>query len=80
MDKSYRTKMSLIHALNEIKNGPNAAEQEEKIQKLNEDIVEQITIYKEAKKEYTDIQEERLFEKYEITKENGKSEKDKSIT
>lgn len=55
MDKSYRTKMSLIHALNEIKNGPNAAEQEEKIQKLNEDIIEQITIYKEAKKEYTDI-------------------------
>ena len=26
------------------------------------------------------IQEDRLFEKYEITKENGRSEKDKSIT
>jgi hypothetical protein len=32
MDTAYRTKMALIHALTEIQNGPNAAEQEEKIQ------------------------------------------------
>jgi hypothetical protein len=45
---------------------------------INEEIVKQIGIYKEAKQKYVAIQEEKLYEKYEITKENGRTEKDLS--
>lgn len=55
MDTAYRTKMTLIHTLQEIEKSPNAAEQEEKINKLREDILEQITVYREAKQEYSGI-------------------------
>jgi hypothetical protein len=41
--------------------------------------LKQISLYKEAKQKYVAIQEDKLYEKYEITKENGRSEKDKTI-
>ena len=45
---------------------------------INEEIVKQIGLYKEAKVKYVAIQEEKLYEKYEMTEENGKTEKDQT--
>jgi hypothetical protein len=41
--------------------------------------LKQIGLYKEAKQKYVAIQEEKLYEKYEITEENGRTEKDRTL-
>lgn len=46
---------------------------------MTEEILEQIAEYKEAKKQYIDIQEDKMYDMYEITEENGKKETDLSI-
>jgi hypothetical protein len=79
MNKSLRLKKRTLLEQSILKRGEDAEKQAEKIEKMNDVIAEQISEFKKAKEEYIKIQEEKLFEKYEITEENGKSEKDKNI-
>ena len=46
---------------------------------MDEQVAEQTSIFKDSKKHYVEIQEEKLYEKYEITEANGRSEKDRGI-
>ena len=46
---------------------------------MDEKVSEQIGKYKENKKQYVEIQEEKLYKKYEINPENGRSKKDRGI-
>ena len=44
------------------------------------EILELVQQYKDQKGEYIRLQEEQLYEQYQMTEENGKSEKDQTIT
>ena len=62
-----------------MKKEENAAEKEEEIKLLSDEIIEHIKEYKEAKAEYINIQEEKLYDKYEMTEANGRTEEDVTI-
>ena len=79
MNKSLRLKKRTLLEQSILKSGEDAEKNAKKIDKMNSVVAEQIAIFKESKQKYIDIQEEKLYEKYEITEENGKSEKDKNI-
>ena len=79
MDKAERDKNGFINQVNKLKAGENPEEKQEKIDELNGKILEKIKEFKDFKKEYIDLQEDKLYAKYEITEENGKSEKDQTI-
>lgn len=79
LDKAYREKMAKIHEQYKLKTGPNPEEQRDKIAILSQEILDKIKDYKELKSQYVAIQEEKLYEQYEMTEQNGRKESDLTI-
>ena len=75
MDGIDRDKKRKIHAVEKLKETPEQAEDNaEEIEKANEVILEVFDQYNEIKKQYIAIQEEKLYEEWTMTKENGRTE------
>mmetsp|Transcript_38811 Transcript_38811/g.58991 ORF Transcript_38811/g.58991 Transcript_38811/m.58991 type:complete len:234 (+) Transcript_38811:140-841(+) len=79
MDTEFRDKMRKINQLLELQSSENKEEKAEDIANLKQEILEHIKEHRDAKEEYVKIQEDKLYDKYEITEENGKSESDHNI-
>ena len=72
LDRAKKTKINQVQLINQGK-------QQGDVSVLNDEIIETIRKYKELKNIFVEIQEEKLYEKWEITGKNGRSESDKSI-
>ena len=88
LNKSLRLKKRTLLEQLKLQKAEDAAKNQEKIDKLNDIVAAEIALFKEKKQEYVKIQEEKLYEKYELgevlDKETGKvievrTEKDKGI-
>jgi hypothetical protein len=55
MNKSLRLKKRTILEQSKLQRGPDADKQQEKIEKLNSIVAEQIAIFKENKKQFIEI-------------------------
>lgn len=80
LDDSFRKKCVLVHDHHDLVNGEKPEEKKEKIDLLKKKITEEIETYKKIKDEYVEMHEEILYEHYQMTKENGKTTEDQSIS
>lgn len=75
MDEIDRDKKRKIYAVQKLQETPEQAEDNaEEIDQANEVILEVLDQYNEIKKQYIAIQEEKLYEEWTMTKENGRTE------
>jgi septum formation topological specificity factor MinE len=76
MDVLDRDKKTKIHAVQKAGQDKEKADANAPaIEAANEAIIEVIKKYKEIQGEYVALQEEKLYEKWAITAENGRHEK-----
>jgi hypothetical protein len=79
LDKLDREKKTKIFQVKQILSGKDTKSPPELKEQLDNEIVELVKQYKEQKLEYVKLQEEKLYEKWEITDDNGHSLDEKSI-
>jgi pantothenate synthetase len=76
MDGLDRDKKKKIYALQKLQETPEQAEDNaEEIEKVNEASAEVLEQYNAIKKQYIAIQEEKLYEAWTMTEDNGRTEK-----
>jgi len=76
MDGLDRDKKTKIYALQKLQETPEQAEDNaEEIEKVNEASAEVLEQYNAIKKQYIAIQEEKLYEAWTMTEDNGRTEK-----
>ena len=76
MDGLDRDKKRKIYALQKLQETPEQAEDNaEEIEKVNEASAEVLEQYNAIKKQYIAIQEEKLYEAWTMTEDNGRTEK-----
>lgn len=75
MDDIDRTKKKKIYAVQKLQETPEQAEDNaEDIEQANEAILEVLEQYNEIKKQFISLQEEKLYEEWTMTEENGRTE------
>lgn len=74
-DRERKKLLRDVQIINEDKENDRSGE----IPGLEQQISEKTNEYDIMKKEYIRIQEEQLYDKYEITEENGRTEDDQSV-
>ena len=79
LDEKDREKKRLIRDVQLLKMDKENPDPQPKIDQLEEQIVEKVKEFKIMKQEYVRAQEDKLYEKYEITETNGRSTSDQSI-
>lgn len=76
LDEKDREKKMLIRDVQLLKMDKEQPDPQPKIDEIEKQIVERVKEFKIMKQEYIRSQEEKLYEKYEITETNGRSASD----
>mmetsp|Transcript_12296 Transcript_12296/g.19068 ORF Transcript_12296/g.19068 Transcript_12296/m.19068 type:complete len:100 (+) Transcript_12296:1215-1514(+) len=79
LDELDREKKKKIFEVMKIKKSENADQMDAQVETFNEEIIDFIRQYKELKGEFIKLQEEKLYEPYELGGPQGYSKSDISI-